>query len=187
MWMFHFNVSSAKHNKSYSNHQLNWIVELEMVFFLPIYYVRRSSNEVISWRIELVYMPRQKLGLLGIFINSRLNLVRPHPAQHVPYRLLSSPWWRTSQKRKVPESWLPYTSSCHEQQQPILKKKRKGKLLARESRTASKSAKVLQKGVGEVDGEEDEEEAGGPFRLLLRLDQRGIRTREKKRKDERRR
>jgi hypothetical protein len=60
-------------------------------------------------------------------------------------------------------------------------KKRKRKLPARESRTASKSAKVLQRGVGEVDGEEDEE-AGGSFRLLLRLDQRGIRTREKKKR-----
>jgi hypothetical protein len=40
---------------------------------------------------------------------------------------------------------------------------------------------VLQRGVGEVDGEEDEE-AGGSFRLLLRLDQRGIRTREKKKR-----
>lgn len=104
----------------------NWtgLLNLRWFFFKPFYYVRWSSNEVISWRIELVYMPRQKLGLLGIFINSRLNLVRPHPAQHVPYRLLSSPSWRTSQKRKVPESWLPYTSSCHEQQQPILKKGR---------------------------------------------------------------
>jgi hypothetical protein len=41
---------------------------------------------------------------------------------------------------------------------------------------------VLQRGVGEVDGEEDEEEAGGSFRLLLRLDQRAIRTREKKKR-----
>ncbi|EFX89704.1 hypothetical protein DAPPUDRAFT_233090 [Daphnia pulex] len=34
-----------------------------------------------------------------------------------------------------------------------------GKLPARESRTVGKSAKVLQRGVGGVDGEEDEEEA----------------------------